>query len=99
MNVHFVQVAAPGEVTIRTWERGSGVTGACGSGACAVCVAGVLTGRSGQALLAHLPGGELQVTWDRGRGHVLMTGPAVEVFSGDWYEQPTPVRCGDVQIK
>jgi diaminopimelate epimerase len=84
MNVHFVQVAGPGEVTVRTWERGSGMTAACGSGACAVCVAGVLTGRSGERVLAHLPGGDLELVWDRTAGRVLMTGPAVEVFSGDW---------------
>jgi diaminopimelate epimerase len=84
MNVHFVQVAGTGEVTVRTWERGSGITGACGSGACAVCVAGVLTGRSGARVLAHLPGGDLELAWDRGAGHVLMTGSAVEVFSGEW---------------
>jgi diaminopimelate epimerase len=85
MNVHFVQVAGPGEVTVRTWERGSGVTGACGSGACAVCVAGVLTGRSGDHVVAHLPGGDLELAWERGAGRVLMTGPAVEVFSGEWH--------------
>jgi diaminopimelate epimerase len=84
MNVHFVQVAAPGEVTVRTWERGSGITGACGSGACAVCVAGVLTGRTARRLLAHLPGGDLGLVWDERTDHVLMTGPAVEVFSGEW---------------
>ncbi|MHC4717761.1 MAG: diaminopimelate epimerase, partial [Planctomycetota bacterium] len=84
MNVHFVQVAGPDEVTVRTWERGSGITGACGSGACAVCVAGVLTGRSGGRLLAHLPGGDLELAWDGGGGRVRMTGPAVEVFTGAW---------------
>jgi diaminopimelate epimerase len=84
MNVHFVQVARSGEATVRTWERGSGVTGACGSGACAVCVAAVLTGRSTEKLLAHLPGGDLELSWERDEGRVLMTGPAVEVFSGVW---------------
>ena len=84
MNVHFVQVTGSGEATVRTWERGSGTTGACGSGACAVCVAGVLTGRSAEKLLAHLPGGDLELAWDRDAGRVLMTGPAVEVFSGQW---------------
>jgi diaminopimelate epimerase len=84
MNVHFVQMEGVGEATVRTWERGSGITGACGSGACAVCVAGVLTGRSAEKLLAHLPGGDLELVWDRGAGRVLMTGSAVEVFSGEW---------------
>jgi diaminopimelate epimerase len=84
INVHFVQVHSPGEVTMRTWERGSGVTLACGTGACAVCVAGVLTGRTGRELLAHLPGGDLRLEWSEKDNHVSMTGPAVEVFSGEW---------------
>jgi diaminopimelate epimerase len=84
INVHFVQVHSPGEATMRTWERGSGVTLACGTGACAVCVAGVLTGRTGRGLLAHLPGGDLRLEWSEADNHVYMTGPAVEVFSGEW---------------
>ncbi len=95
INVHFVQVRphmldAPArdepatEVVMRTWERGSGVTLACGTGACAVCVAGVLTGRTGRQLLAHLPGGDLRLEWLESDGHVYMTGPATEVFSGEW---------------
>jgi diaminopimelate epimerase len=83
-NIHFVQVTNPGEVTMRTWERGSGITMACGTGASAVCVAGVLTGRTGRDLLAHLPGGDLRLEWSAADNHVYMTGPAVEVFSGDW---------------
>jgi diaminopimelate epimerase len=84
VNVHVVQVAGPGEVTMRTWERGSGITLACGTGACAVCVAGVLTGRSGRRILAHLPGGDLELEWAGDDAQVFMTGPATEVFSGDW---------------
>ena len=83
-NVHFVQVQSPAEATMRTWERGSGITLACGTGACAVCVAGVLTGRTARKLLAHLPGGDLDLEWNDRDNHVYMTGPAVEVFSGDW---------------
>jgi diaminopimelate epimerase len=86
INVHFVQVRSPEEVTMRTWERGSGITLACGTGACSVAVAGVLTGRTGRNLLAHLPGGDLQLRWDETDNHVYMTGPAVEVFSGEWPE-------------
>ena len=82
MNVHFVQVLGPGEVRMRTWERGSGATQACGTGASAVCVAGVLTGRTRSPLLAHLPGGDLVLEWSGGEGSVRMTGPAVEVFQG-----------------
>src|SRR5262249_14775179 len=61
VNAHFVQVLGPAEVRMRTWERGSGITLACGTGACAVCVAGLLTGRTSQRLLAHLPGGPLEL--------------------------------------
>jgi diaminopimelate epimerase len=82
VNVHFVQVHSRGEVTMRTWERGSGITQACGTGACAVCVAGVLSGRTDNHLLAHLPGGDLNLKWN---GHVFMTGPATEVFRGEWH--------------
>jgi len=84
-NVHFVQVSSPREVTIKTWERGSGATQACGSGACAVCVAGVLTGRTERSIVAHLPGGDLLIEWAED-GHVYMTGPAEEVFTGCWPE-------------
>jgi diaminopimelate epimerase len=82
-NVHFVQVVRPDEVIMRTWERGSGITLACGSGASAVCVAGVLTGRTGRRLLAHLPGGDLDLEF-AADNHLFMTGPATEVFTGEW---------------
>lgn len=82
-NVHFVQVRAPREVRMRTWERGSGITLACGTGASAVCVAGVLTERTDRRILAHLPGGDLELEWAES-GHVSMTGPAEEVFTGEW---------------
>ena len=84
INAHWVQVHSADEVTMRTWERGSGITLACGTGACAVCVAGVLTGRSGRNVLAHLPGGDLSLEWRESDNNVYMTGPATEVFSGDW---------------
>ncbi len=84
VNVHFVKVQSAGEVTMRTWERGSGITLACGTGACAVCVAGVLTGRTDRKLLAHLPGGDLELEWSATDNNVYMTGPATEVFSGEW---------------
>lgn len=83
-NVHFAQVNGRGEATMRTWERGSGVTLACGTGACSVLVAGVLTGRLDRAATIHLPGGDLQIEWDEKTNHVFMTGPATEVFSGEW---------------
>jgi len=69
---------------MRTWERGAGLTMACGTGASAVCVAGVLSGRSGPSITAHLPGGDLDLAWPGAGKPVRMTGPAVEVFSGEW---------------
>jgi len=83
VNVHFVEVQSPERVRMRTWERGSGITQACGTGASAVCVAGVLAGRTGRRISAQLPGGELELEWHSG-GHVFMTGPAEEVFTGTW---------------
>lgn len=83
VNVHFVQVRSPDRVVMRTWERGSGITLACGTGAAAVCVAGVLTGRTAQGIVAEVPGGELELEW-AADGHVFMTGPAEEVFEGTW---------------
>ncbi len=82
VNVHFVQVDKPTEFTMRTWERGSGITLACGSGACACCVAAVLTGRAKRVCTAHLPGGDLDLNWCEEDNCVYMTGPAVEVFEG-----------------
>jgi diaminopimelate epimerase len=84
INVHFVQIIDHGEVVMRTWERGSGITLACGTGACAVCVAGVLSVKTDRQILAHLPGGDLTLEWKELDNHVLMTGPAVEVFGGEW---------------
>jgi diaminopimelate epimerase len=86
-NVHFAAVQSPQEVTMLSWERGSGATQACGTGASAVCVAGVLTGRSGRRITAHLPGGDLLLEWSEIDNHVYMTGPAVEIFTGDWPAQ------------
>lgn len=85
VNVEFVQVLGPGEVRQRTWERGSGETWACGTGASAVCVAGVLTGRTERRIVNHLLGGDLILQWDESDGHVYMTGPAEEVFQGQWH--------------
>jgi diaminopimelate epimerase len=84
VNAHFVKVHSPNEVTMRTWERGSGITLACGTGACAVCVAGVLTGRSARKIIAHLPGGDLELEWSEADNCVYKTGPAAEVFTGEW---------------
>jgi diaminopimelate epimerase len=85
INAHWVQVHSPGEVTMRTWELGSGITLACGTGATAVCVAGALTGRTDRKILAHLPGGDLTLEWRASDNHAYKTGPATEVFSGEWH--------------
>jgi diaminopimelate epimerase len=85
-NVHFVQINTPNEFTMRTWERGSGITLACGTGACACNVAAVLTGRQGHVSTAHLPGGALSLNWCKEDNCVYMTGPAVEVFQGTWLD-------------
>ncbi len=84
VNVEFVEVLSPREVRQRTWERGSGETLACGTGASAVCVAGVLSGRTERKILNHLTGGDLELQWNEQDNHVYMTGPAVEVFAGEW---------------
>ena len=86
VNVHFVQVDSPREVTMRTWERGSGITLACGTGAAAVRAVGVVTGRGERTITAHLTGGDLGLEWREENGHIYLTGPAVEVFSGEWAE-------------
>ena len=86
-NVHFVQMNEPTEFTMRTWERGSGITLACGTGACACCVAAVLTSRGKRVCSAHLPGGDLDLNWCEEDNCVYMTGPAVEVFEGTWPEK------------
>ncbi|HHY66241.1 diaminopimelate epimerase [Kyrpidia sp.] len=82
VNVEFVETLDPGEIRLRVWERGCGETLACGTGACAAVVAGVLEGRSGRKVQVHLPGGTLKIEWAED-GRVYMTGPAVEVFRGE----------------
>jgi diaminopimelate epimerase len=84
VNVEFVELISRTEVRQRTWERGSGETWACGTGASAVCVAGVLSGRTERRILNHLLGGDLMLEWIEENNHVMMTGPAKEVFSGEW---------------
>ena len=68
---------------MKTWERGSGATRACGTGACAVCVAGAITEQTRRKVTVTLPGGDLDIEW-ASNDCVYMTGPAVEVFTGDW---------------
>ena len=82
-NVHFVEVLSQNELRMRVWERGTGETLACGTGACAVGVAGALTGRTHEKVLIHLVGGDLEIEWDRKQNRVFMTGPALKTFSGE----------------
>lgn len=81
-NVEFVQIISRTEVRQRTWERGAGETLACGTGASAVCIAGALNGLTDRKILNHLSGGDLELEWSED-GYLYMTGPAVEVFSGE----------------
>ncbi|MFN3190492.1 MAG: diaminopimelate epimerase [Aureliella sp.] len=83
-NVEFVEVISPSELRQRTWERGSGETWACGTGASAVCVAGVLAEICNREVLIHLLGGDLNLKWDDSTNHVFMKGGAEEVFQGTW---------------
>ena len=82
-NVEFVEVVSRVEIRQRTWERGSGETLACGTGASAALVAGVLTGRTERSITSHLRGGSLRLRWPEGGG-VHLAGEAVEVFTGHW---------------
>ncbi len=81
-NVEFVQVVSPRRMIVRVWERGAGITLACGTGACGAAVAMMDLGRVGREVTAALPGGDLEIKWDEKTGHVFMTGPAREVYRG-----------------
>ncbi len=82
-NIEFARVTGKDEVEMRVWERGSGETMACGTGACATAVAAIQRGLTGNDVTVHLRGGDLRISLDE-RGHVLMTGPAVAVFEGNY---------------
>lgn len=86
VNVEFVEVVSEIELNFRVWERGTGITQACGTGACAAAVAAVLNNYSvkGKEVTVHLLGGDLKITWTE-EGNVLMTGPAVTICSGDYF--------------
>lgn len=83
INAEFVEVINPEEVNMRVWERGTGETLACGTGACASTVACILNGLTKDEITLHLLGGDLRIRWDRDRNRVFMTGPAVTVFDGE----------------
>ncbi|WP_300114293.1 diaminopimelate epimerase [Duncaniella sp.] len=85
-NIEFLQILSPSEARMRVWERGTGETLACGTGACASAVAAALTGRCDRKVTIHLRGGDLTIEWCAD-GHVMMTGSATEVFEGNYYRQ------------
>ena len=82
-NTEFVRIQDRSHIKMRVWERGSGETLACGTGACACVVASILAGRTDDTVEVELLGGPLTITWDRVKDRVFMTGPAVEVFHGE----------------
>lgn len=81
-NISLAQVAGPDHLIVRTWERGAGLTRACGSAACAAAVAAVRTKRTGRKVRVTLPGGDLQIEWRESDNHVLMSGPVEFEFEG-----------------
>lgn len=84
VNTEFVRVLDDSTVEMRVWERGSGETLACGTGACAVAVACILNGLTKDTVTVKLLGGDLHITWDRDKNTVFMTGPARVVFDGEY---------------
>lgn len=82
-NIEFAQVQPDGTIRMRVWERGSGITLACGTGACATAVAAKLTGRRGNESNIQMDGGTLNIKWDETTNHIMMTGPAAISFEGE----------------
>jgi diaminopimelate epimerase len=83
-NISLAVVRSPAHLVVRTWERGAGLTKACGSAACAAAVAAARTGRAQRKLTVTLPGGDLLIEWRISDGHVLMTGPVEYEFEGQF---------------
>ena len=81
-NVEFIQFLDARNIKMRVWERGTGETLACGTGACAATVASRLLGLTESKMTVHLPGGDLSIEWSQRNNHVFLSGPAVEVFEG-----------------
>lgn len=85
-NTEFVEIKSEEEAIMRVWERGSDETWACGTGTCATVMACILNGLTKDKVLVHLRGGDLTIEYDRNTNHIYMTGPATEVFSGEYEE-------------
>lgn len=83
-NVEFVKILNNKEIEIKVWERGAGETLACGTGACASVAAAIILGKTERRVLAHLPGGTLDIEWQGSDGHIIMRGPAETVFEGSF---------------
>ena len=82
-NIEFAELRSDGNIRTRVWERGSGITMACGTGACATAVAAAVTGRALRRSIIAMDGGTLHIEWNEADGHVYMTGPAAFVFEGE----------------
>jgi diaminopimelate epimerase len=82
-NIEFARIEDDGTIRTRVWERGSGITQACGTGACATAVAAVVTGRAPRTSQIVMDGGTLTIEWRESDNHVYMTGPATFVFDGE----------------
>lgn len=82
-NVEFAQIVGKDTIRMRVWERGSGITQACGTGACATAVTAVLNGLAGRKCDIIMDGGTVTIEWEEATGHILMTGPATKVFDGE----------------
>ena len=82
-NIEFAELKSDGTIRTRVWERGSGITMACGTGACATAVAAAVTGRASRRSIIAMDGGTLHIEWNEADGHVYMTGPAAFVFDGE----------------
>lgn len=82
-NIEFAELKEDGTIRTRVWERGSGITMACGTGACATAVAAAVTGRASRRSVIAMDGGTLHIEWNEADGHVYMTGPAAFVFDGE----------------
>lgn len=83
-NVNFAQILSPQEISLQVWERGTGLTPSCGSGACATAVAAYRQGFTDEKVIVHQPGGSLEIQWDQKTGNVMMAGPVAHVFEGSF---------------